>query len=154
MGLRTNRELALETLELSAEFREQLCSRARLIQAHLSERLPAVQPVLWVAIAAAMCSGHSGSRKNLNPMADLSDAEYRRRYELGRRRYLAERAAQKALRQAWLRENGPWLLLAVIGVLLVAVLGITQPQSFIVMTALALYGVLAWAVCWAVRESC
>ena len=154
MGLRPERAVALETLELCADFREHLGCQSRAIQARLAERIPAVQPVLWVAIAAAICAGRSGSRKNLNPMADLSDAEYRRRYELGRRRFYAEQAERKALRKAWLRENGPWLLLTVIGVLLVAVLGLTQPHSFIVVTTLALYGVLAWAVCWAVRASC
>jgi len=146
MGLRPQRALALETLELCAEFRERLCCRIR--------RIPAVQPVVWVAIAAAICAGRSHSPKSCNPMGDLSDAEYRRRYELGRRRYYAERAERKALRKAWVKENGPWLLLTVIGVLLVAVLGLTQPHRFIVMTTLALYGVLAWAVCWAVRASC
>jgi len=154
MGLRPQREIALETLELCAEFRECLGYRSRVIQARLSERIPAVQPVLWVAIAAAICAGRSQPPRNYNPMADLSDAEYRRRYELGRRRYYAERAARKALRKAWLRENGPWLLLAVIAVLVVGVLGLTQPHRFIVLTTLALYGVLAWAVCWAVRASC
>jgi len=137
----------LETLGLCADFREG-------IQARFAKQIPPLQPVVWIAIAAAICARRSGSRKSLNPMADLSDAEYRRRYELGRRRYYAKRAEQKALREAWLRENGPWLLLAVIAVLLVAVLGVTQPHSFIVVTTLALYGVLAWAVCWAVRASC
>jgi len=87
-------------------------------------------------------------------MADLSDAEYKRRYELGRQRYLAERAVRKALRQAWLREHGPWLLLAVMAVLLTVVLGLTHPHRFIVITSLALYSGLAWVVCWAVRASC
>jgi Flp pilus assembly protein TadB len=131
----------LETLQLSAEFRERLCSR-----------IPVLQPVVWVTIAAAICAGRPESRKSLNPMADLSDAEYRRRYELGRRRYYAERAERWALRKAWIRDHGPWLLLAVIAVLLVAVLGLTQPHRFIVITTLALYCGLAWLVCWAVRH--
>lgn len=87
-------------------------------------------------------------------MADLSDAEYQRRYQQGRRRHLAEHAVRKALRQAWLREHGPWLLLAVIAVLLVVVLSLTQPHRFIVIMSLALYSGLAWVVCWAVRASC
>jgi hypothetical protein len=145
MGLRPQRAVALETLELCAKFREHLCCGVRI---------PAVQPVVWVAIAAAICAGRSQSPRSYNPMADLGDAEYRRRYELGRRRYYAERAEQKSLRKAWLRENGPWLLLAVIGVLLGAVLGVTQPHRFIVMTTMVLYGGLAWAVCWAVHASC
>jgi len=86
-------------------------------------------------------------------MADLTDAEYRRRYELGRRRYLAEKAERKAMRQTWIRENGPWTLLAVIAILLVAVLGLTQPHRFIVITTLALYSGLAWVVCWAARAT-
>jgi len=135
--------VALETLELCASLRERI-----------AEAIPSVQPVVWVAVAAAICARQSGSTKKLNPMADLNDAEYRRRYELGRRRFYAERAERKAQRQAWLREHGPWLLLSIIAVLLVAVLGVTRPHSFIVMTTLALYGVLAWAVCWAVRASC
>lgn len=143
MGLRPQRSVTLETLELCAHFRE-----------HVRKAIPAVQPVIWVAIAAAMCAGPSGSRKKLNPTADLSDAEYKRRYELGRRRYYAERAERQALRKAWIRDHGPWLLLAVIAVFLVAVLGLAQPHRFIVITTLALYGGLAWVVCWAVRASC
>lgn len=111
-------------------------------------------PVVWVAIAVAVCAGHPRPRGNYNPMADLSDTEYKRRYELGRRRYLAERARRKAQKRAWFRDNGPWLLLAVIAVLLVVVLGLTQPHRFIVIMALALYSGLAWVVCWVVRVSC
>ncbi len=87
-------------------------------------------------------------------MADLTDAEYRSRYEAGRRRYYAAKAKKKAFRKGWIRDHGPWLLLTVIAVLLVAVLGLTQPQRFIIITSLALYAGLAWVVCWAVRESC
>ena len=140
MGIRLQRQVALETLELCADFREHI--------------LQSVQPVVWVAIAAAICARRSNASHRLNPMADLSDAEYRRRYELGRRRYYAERAERQALRKAWIKDHGPWLLLAVIAVLLVAVLGLTQPHRFIVITTLALYGGLAWVVCWAVRASC
>jgi Flp pilus assembly protein TadB len=110
--------------------------------------------VVLAAIAVAICASRIRSPGSFNPMADLSDAEYRRRYELGRRRYLAERAVRKALRQAWIRDHGPWLLLALIAVLLIVVLGLTQPHRFIVITSLALYSGLAWVVCWAVRESC
>jgi hypothetical protein len=140
VGLRPQRQVALETLGLCADFREHI--------------LQSVQPVVWVSIAAAICTGRSGSRKKLNPMADLGDAEYRRRYELGRRRYYAERAERRTLRKAWISDHGPWLLLAVIAVLLAAVLGLAQPNRFIVITTLALYGGLAWVVCWAVRASC
>jgi len=128
--------------------------RARVLRERVAKAIPAVQPVVWIAIAAAICTGLSGSRKILNPMADLSDAEYKRRHELGRRRYYAERAERQALRKAWIKDRGPWLLLAVIAVLLVAVLGIAQPHRFIVITTLALYGGLAWVVCWAVRAPC
>lgn len=141
MGLRLERAVALETLELSAEFRERLQSR-----------IPVLQPVVWVAIAAAICAGRPESGKSLNPMADLSDAEYRRRYELGRQRYYAELAERRALRKAWIRDQGPWLILAVIAVFLAAILGLTQPHRFIVITTLALYCGLAWLVCWAVRH--
>jgi len=141
MGLRVERSVALETLELSAKWRERVTSR-----------IPVLNPVIWVAIGAAICAGRPESRKTLNPMADLTDAEYRRRYELGRRRYYAELAERRALRKAWIKDQGPWMLLASIAGLLAAVLGLTQPHRFIVITTLGLYCGLAWLVCWAVRH--
>ncbi len=148
MGLRLQRAVALETLDLCAELR-----------ADATRSLRAVIPsppslVVLAAIGVAICASRTRSLGKFNPMADLSDAEYKRRYELGRRRYLAERAVRKALRREWLRHHGPWLLLAVIAVLLVVVLGLTQPHRFIVISSLALYSGLAWVVCWAVRASC
>ncbi len=140
MGIRLQRAVALETLDLCAELRA-------LVP-------PPPSLVVLAAIAVAICAGRTGSPASFNPMADLSDAEYQRRYALGRRRYLAERAVKKALRQAWLRDHGPWLLLAVIAVLLVVALGLTQPHRFIVLMSLVLYSGLAWVVCWAVRASC
>ncbi len=148
MGVRLQRESALETIDFCAGVRESVAGRCGM----LMERVPWVPPVVLVAVAVAFYKG--GSPKSYNPMADLSDAEYKRRYEAGRRRHLTERAARKAARQTWVRENGPWLLLAVMACLLAAVLGLTHPHRFIVITALALYGGLAWVVCWAVRASC
>ncbi len=161
MGLRPGRTAALKTLDFCAGMRELVWDSLHAIYtdirsdvARVLERFLPPPPVVLAAVAVAICSGHSRSPKKINPMADLSDAEYRHRYEQGRRRYLAERAVQKAMRQAWIRENGPWLLLAVIGLVLVLVLGMTHPHRLIVIMSLALYSGLAWVVCWAVRASC
>jgi len=160
MGFRPQRAVALETLDLCAEFRESVALPGRVIRdavcryfERFTERFSVPPPAILAAIAVAICTGRSYSPRNANPMADLSDEEFKRRYELGRRRYLAERAERHARRQAWIRENGPWLLLAVIAVLLVVVLSLTQPHRFIVIMSLALYSGLAWVVCWAVRAS-
>jgi len=160
MGLRPERAVALETLQLCAGFRERLLGPVGVMHAGICRGMARTleivlppPPVVLAAVAVALCARRPDSRRSYNPMADLSDDEYKRRYELGRRRYYAERAAKRAFRQAWLREHGPWLLLAVIAILLVVVLGLTQPHRFIVVMSLALYSVLAWVVCWAVRAS-
>lgn len=159
MGVRLQPATALETIDFCAGVRESIAARLEELRDKIARCCSPVvdriaPPVLLVVVAAAICGIGGGSRRRYNPMADLSDTEYKRRYELGRQRYYADRAARKALRKLWLRDHGPWLLLVVIAILLMALLGLTQPHRFIVIATLALYAGLTWVVCWAVRASC
>jgi hypothetical protein len=160
VGLFLEKADALATLAACAEFRTWTVGRTRLIHgtvryhaAQVAEKVPAPPLVIYGAIAGAIASVCLGSDKTCDPRAHLSAEEYRRRYELGRGRYLEEKARRQARRSAWRQENGPWLLLATIAVVLIVFLGIAQPPRFIVVTSLALYGGLAWVVGWVVRAS-
>jgi hypothetical protein len=119
----------------------------------LVHQLPAPPIVFLAAIAEAVRPARPHSTKDYNPYATLSEEEYIRRYELGRQCYLRERAANRFRRRAWCREHAPWMLLALIGALVVALLGVARPHGIVVLTALALYSGLAWVVCWVVRAS-
>jgi hypothetical protein len=147
---------ALETLGVCAEFRawggrgcHAFYAAVRRLTAQAAEKLPAPPIVILIAIAGAVCSA-----RTFDQAAGLSKEEYRRRYELGRLRYQEERTARKARRQSWLREHGPWLLLAVVAAVLILFLGVAQPHGPIILITLALYTGLTWVVCWAVRASC
>ncbi len=160
MRMLPERAIALETLDLCADLRLATWGLIRAVEdaifdwtGQLVDRLAAPPIVLLAAIFEALRPARPHSTKDYNPYATLSEEEYVRRYELGRQRYLAERAAKLLRRRAWCRENAPWMLLAVIGVLLIALLGVAQPHGIVVLTVLALYGGLAWVVCWVVRAS-
>jgi hypothetical protein len=160
MGILPERALALETLDLCAGLRTGTWDLIHSVQdavfdsaGRLVDRLPAPPIILLAAIFEAVRPARPHSTKVYNPCATLSPEEYRQRYELGRQRYLQERAVRKFRRKAWCRENGPWLLLAAIGALLITLLGVAQPHQIVVLMALALYTGLAWLVCWVVRAS-
>jgi hypothetical protein len=160
MGMQPERAIALETLDLCAGLRTATWDLVQAVQdaifdgvGLLVDQLPAPPTVLLASIFEALRPARPHSTKDYNPYATLSPEEYVRRHELGRREYLRERAACRFHRKAWCREHGPWLLLAVIGALLIALLGVAQPHQFVVLTALALYCGLAWVICWIVRAS-
>jgi hypothetical protein len=160
MGMLPERAIALETLDLCANLRAATWDLIREVQdamfdgvRRLVDQLPAPPIVLLAAIAEALRPARPHSTKDYNPCATLSEQEYIRRYELGRQRYLRARDAKRLRRGAWFRENAPWMLLALIGALVAAFLGVARPHGIVVLTALALYSGLAWVVCWVVRTS-
>jgi hypothetical protein len=156
VGLPPEKSLALETLDLCVEFQgwrarhaRAVSAAARCVAGQAAGKLPAPPVVFLVAIVAAL----SPPRRR-DAAAKLSGEEYKRQHELGRQQYREQQAARQARNRAWRREHGPWLLLAVIAVLMILFLGVAQPQRFIVVTTLALYTGLAWVICWVVRASC
>lgn len=158
MGMPPDRAIALETLDFFADLRMQTLDLVEAVRVAVSDRigrlvdlLPFPPIVLLAAIAEALGPVRPHSTKDYNPYATLSEEEYARRYELGRRRYLQELEAQRLRRKAWCKENGPWFLLALVGALLIALLGVAQPPQFVVVASLGLYTGLAWLVCWFVR---
>lgn len=153
-----DRAIALETLDLFADLRlwtrdliEAVGDTASDRMGRLVDLLPFPPIVLLAAIAEAIGPARPHSTKDYNPYATLSEEEYALRYELGRQRYLQGLEAQRLRRKAWWKENGPWFLLALVGALLIALLGLAQPPQFVVVTSLGLYTGLAWLVCWFVR---
>jgi hypothetical protein len=160
VGLHLSKSAAVETLQLCAQWRagsldpiRALCTSVRRHAMRAADTLPAPPLVIYVAIAAALGSACFRAGRRRDAAALLDADEYRRRYELGRRRYLEQKTIRRARKQAWMREHGPWLLLTVAAALWIAVLILAQPQRFIVITSLLLYSGLAWLVCWVVRAS-
>ncbi len=160
MGMLPERAIALETLDLCAGLRTGMADLVQTIEdtvfdwlGQVVDRLPAPPIVLLAAIFEALRPARPHSTKYYNPYATLTREEYQRRHEMGRRLYLQQQAARRSSRRAWWRENVPWLLLALIGAMLIALLGVARPHQFVVLAVLALYTGLAWVFCWVVRAS-